>query len=47
MTKQQILAIGQAIRVAYLRGGRDPEVKKMTATIHELRDYLIAELEEL
>lgn len=37
----QIIAISEAIRVAYLRGTKDPEKKHLTSTIHELRDFLV------
>lgn len=45
MSDKQILSIAEALRVAYLRGSRDPQKQGMTETIHELRDFLIEELE--
>lgn len=46
MDEKQILAIAEALRVAYLRGSRDPKKTGMTDTIHELRDFLIEELSQ-
>lgn len=45
MTEQQILTIADCIRVAYLRGTKDPEKEYITETVHELRDLILKRLE--
>lgn len=46
MRESQIFAIAEALRVAYLRGTADPSAQHMTATIHELRDFVIRRVRE-
>lgn len=43
MNDKTLLAIAEAIRVAYLRGSRDPEKKNMTGTVRELSAYVVRE----
>lgn len=43
---KQILVIADSLRIAYLRGSRDPTKANMTNTIHELRDYIVNELKK-